>query len=590
MGDVEERFTQVLQLMQSLKVYSADEISKLRKENVQLKQQIESLCTRPETEKTRSSMTFSNLAMMDVVRMAKDSNTLEESMGIIQEDSDNFDIDSTGGDDSKSDGLGLTDSLAIDPTRSSYTTGYNYDLLKGSEVLITMHDVGEANRDIDSGPGMWVNYILTKERNSTLKISNKAKLLKEGKIFILLYITIYFMYSTLNYVYLWYCIMGFDFAPSNEYVVITDTSNVCFCYKFLSPQTGKYYHLKSLKEGLPIEELVAYCKSRGIRAIVPSSVSDEIYCARNMKKLQSNDIWPLCCEDPQSYITLDHKWLSYLFCKENGIAQSESLPLRVDTADACRALAEKTIRDGKPVFLKECFDTCAGDGVIKVDKMEDYFNAVVRISKGKGPQRADTGGLDQHIIIQAGHPGRIACCHSIFYKGEMVSTYVTKENGELMDKLGDLKAEMTFGTWSPNKVDMTCSFKLDLDDPSDRNVRDQAVSIMEKVGKDLNYSGMLETEFIIANEPDAILHVLEFNPRFSGACHAYVGAGMVQDYMHILGLIASTKDDTDAVMEVAGTTRVRSDTHVPKSNFKDYNAGKFYMKQPLTIVKLRYLH
>ncbi|OEU21303.1 hypothetical protein FRACYDRAFT_234930 [Fragilariopsis cylindrus CCMP1102] len=532
MGDVEERFTQVLQLMQSLKVDSADEISKLRKENGQLKQQIESLCKRPETEKTRSSMTFSNLAMMDVVRMAKDSNTLEESMGIIEEDFDDFDIDSTAGDDSKSDGLGLTDSLAIDPTKSSYATGYKYDLLKGSEVLITMHDVGEANRDIDSGPGMWVNYILTKERNSTLKISNKAKLLKEGK----------------------------------------------------------YYHLKSLKEGLPIEELVAYCKSRGIRAIVPSSVSDEIYCARNMKKLQSNDIWPLCCEDPQSYITLDHKWLSYLFCKENGIAQSESLPLRVDTADACRALAEKTIRDGKPVFLKECFDTCAGDGVIKVDKMEDYFSAVVRISKGKGPQRADTGGLDQHIIIQAGHPGRIACCHSIFYKGEMVSTYVTKENGELMDKLGDLKAEMTFGTWSPNKVDMTCSFKLDLDDPSDRNVRDQAVSIMEKVGKDLNYSGMLETEFIIANEPDAILHVLEFNPRFSGACHAYVGAGMVQDYMHILGLIASTKDDTDAVMEVAGTTRVRSDTHVPKSNFKDYNAGKFYMKQPLTIVKLRYLH
>lgn len=202
MGDVEERFTQALQLMQSLKVDSADEISKLRKENVQLKQQIESLCKRLETEKTRSSMTFSNLAMMDVVRMAKDSNTLEESMGIIQEDFDDFDIDSTAGDDSKSDGLGLTDSLAIDPTKSSYATGYKYDLLKGSEVLITMHDVGEANRDIDSGPGMWVNYILTKERNSTLKISNKAKLLKEGKIFVLLYITIYFLYSTLNYVYL----------------------------------------------------------------------------------------------------------------------------------------------------------------------------------------------------------------------------------------------------------------------------------------------------------------------------------------------------------------------------------------------------
>jgi hypothetical protein len=200
MGDVEERFTQVLQLMQSLKVDSTDEISELRKENVQLKQQIESLCKRPEVEKTRTSMTFSNLAMMDVVRMAKDSDTLEESMRTIgEEDSNSFDIDSTGGDD-KSDGLGLTESLAIDPTKSSYATGYEYNLLKGSEVLITMHDVGEANRDIDSGPGMWVNYILTKERNSTLKISNKAKLLKEGKI--LYYYLLPCIICTLNYVYL----------------------------------------------------------------------------------------------------------------------------------------------------------------------------------------------------------------------------------------------------------------------------------------------------------------------------------------------------------------------------------------------------
>jgi hypothetical protein len=203
MGDVEKRFTQVLQLIQSLKVDSANEINKLRKENEQLKQRVESLCKTPEMEKTRSSMTFSNLAMMDVARIAKDTDTMEESMNTIEEDFNNFDIDSTC-DDEKSDELGLTESVAIDPTKSSYATGYQYNLLKGSEVLITMHDVGEANKDIDSGPGMWVNYILTKERNSTLKVSNRAKLLKEGKIlyhYILYYIILYYImqYNTIQY-------------------------------------------------------------------------------------------------------------------------------------------------------------------------------------------------------------------------------------------------------------------------------------------------------------------------------------------------------------------------------------------------------
>jgi len=113
---------------------------------------------------------------------------------------------------------------------------------------------------------------------------------------------------------------------------------------------------------------------------------------------------------------------------------------------------------------------------------------------------------------------------------------------------------------------------------------------MGKVGKVLNWTGMLEVEFIVEEKPDAVVHVLEFNPRFSGACHSYVGAGMVQDYMNCVGLIATTHDDTDKVMAVmGGDTRVRSDTHTPKSNFRDYNAAKFYVKQPTTILKLRHL-
>ena len=113
---------------------------------------------------------------------------------------------------------------------------------------------------------------------------------------------------------------------------------------------------------------------------------------------------------------------------------------------------------------------------------------------------------------------------------------------------------------------------------------------MTAVYKALNYSGMFELEFIVEHKSDAIMHVLEFNPRFSSAYHSYVGAGMVQDYTEIPGLMVNTRNDTKKVIaEKAHTTHVQSDTYVPNSKFRDYNAVKFYMPQPVTLLKLRSL-
>lgn len=512
----DQQYDHIMHLMQTIKEDSANEIQKLREENARLKKQIEESAAAKGP--VRASKRFSSMAMTDALEMAMNPEILEEIADM------DMDADSN-------DGMLLTESVALDPSHSSYATGYDYSMLSAKEVLVTLHDVGDNNKDIDQGPGLWANYILNKERNNTLKVVNKSKLKNEGK----------------------------------------------------------YYHLKSLRNDLNIDELVSYCKRKGIRAIVPTSVSDEIYLAKHKKELIANGVYPFCCDDSQSYITLDHKWLSYQFCVENGIAMAETLPLREDTVDACRELVAKTIADGKPCFVKECFDTLGGDGVLKASTMEEYEDAVARMTRGK-LQPATTQGAEQHIIVQAGHPGRIACCHNIFYKGNLVSLYITKENQELVAHLGEHRVDMAIGTWSPNSTDLTLSYKLDLDDASDRNLRDQAVTIMQKVGKALNYTGMLELEFIIEDDATATLNVLEFNPRFSGACHSYVGAGMVQDYMHVLGLIVTTKDDTDRVMsEKAGETRIRSDTHVPKSNFKDYNAVKFYLPQPKKILNLRKL-
>ena len=421
----------------------------------------------------------------------------------------------------------------INDRRSSYSTGYDYSLLKASEVMITTADVEKFHKKIEGGEGLgtWVNLVFAEERINTLNVVDKARLKEEGK----------------------------------------------------------YYHLKSLRKDLEVQELIDFCKSAGIKAIVPTTVEDELFISTHQEELRKNDIWSLACEDAQSYLTLDHKYLSSLFCKEHGIAMAETIPLLANTEDACRDLAEKTMAQGKPCFLKECYDTSSGEGVIKVNKMEDYDNAVERITSGKGSQPADTADKDVHIILQAGNPGIICTGQAIFYKGEMLSGYITRENMELISKLHEYKLAFSIGEWNPTKEDLTFSFKLDLNDPFERKIRDQGIEIMKKAGKAVNYTGMFEVEFIIEESPDAEVNVLEFNPRFSGAAHGYTGSGIVQDYMQLIGLMATTKDDAETITSTMdlGNVRVRSDPHVPQSDLKAYNATKFYMVQLEVMVFLR---
>lgn len=252
--DAEELYANIMKEMKTL----GEELVELRAENEELKGQIRRL-RRGSGIQLQSGMSLANFAMGEVSNRVKSHDFLKEGErlsgvteaeeSVSHDDDDGMNMSERS--DEGGDGLALSASVAKDPRKSSYATGYDYSLLTAKELLITMHDVGPGNRHIDDGPGMWVNYILTLERSSTLKVVNKAKLMSEGK----------------------------------------------------------YYHIKSIKKNLPIGDLVTYCKKRGVRAIVPASVSDEIYCATHIKTLHASGIYPFCCDDPQSYITLDHKWL-----------------------------------------------------------------------------------------------------------------------------------------------------------------------------------------------------------------------------------------------------------------------------------------
>ena len=142
-----DKFTEILQLMQTLKEESEAEIHHLKAENAKLRRQLKGQLPGGRFS-TKPSGRFSQIAVADAMRFAKNTHALEGLEDALVEGND---------------GMLLTDSVSLDPSHSSYATGYDYSLLKPKEILVAMHDVGDANKDIDQGPGMWANYILNKE-------------------------------------------------------------------------------------------------------------------------------------------------------------------------------------------------------------------------------------------------------------------------------------------------------------------------------------------------------------------------------------------------------------------------------------------
>merc|ERR1712070_270853 len=125
------------------------------------------------------------------------------------------------------------------------------------------------------------------------------------------------------------------------------------------------------------------------------------------------------------------------------------------------------------------------------------------------------------------------------------------------------------------------------------------VAMLQRIGQASNYTGMMDVEFFMPEDPSTGVSILEFNPRFSGAVHSSLTSGFLEDYLDVL-YKRRTPDTLSGFLktflrlqsqmpvdEGDHMATTRSDGHDPDSRLKDYNLAKFYASRPWMFPLLR---
>jgi len=249
------------------------------------------------------------------------------------------------------------------------------------------------------------------------------------------------------------------------------------------------------------------------------------------------------------------------------------------------------LRRGTPCFAKRTFDTLAGDGVVKVTSVAEYHAAVAAMSGGGGLQPADTAGEEQRLILQQGHPGDVHAGQAIFFQGELVACYLTKENPEMIHCLGAHRTDMMLGRWAPGAKGRTLKIQLPVGDDRARNA---LLSALLRIGAATGYTGMMDAEFLISRDPATGAMVgdeatlLEINARFAGAIHSTLGSGFIQDYMGLLAALAAGAPSRDLPLR-SQWPLIRSDGHEPQSDFLEHNPIGWSLRNLGQLATLRHL-
>jgi len=138
------------------------------------------------------------------------------------------------------------------------------------------------------------------------------------------------------------------------------------------------------------------------------------------------------------------------------------------------------------------------------------------------------------------------------------------------------------------------------------------VDMLQRIAQASNFTGMMDVEFFVPEDPSEGVSILEFNPRFSGAVHSSLTSGFLEDYLDLLykelerdvspvSLLRSLSRG-ESFEEFVGTLKrcctwtcesqrcgplTRSDDHEPDSWLRNYNLTKFYACRPLTLKDLQ---
>jgi len=269
------------------------------------------------------------------------------------------------------------------------------------------------------------------------------------------------------------------------------------------------------------------------------------------------------------YEHLEDKWETYQMMKEGQIPTPHTIVF-----DPSVPFEEHQY----PFFFKVASGTNAGRGVWHCTSPKDLTEAL----QAKEVIRAKKENIN--LLIQQATYGKIICAEVIYSHGKplgfffatsvcaedlagMGASYIQSQDAEYKQKHSHDKVELTETQWE------TCT------------------KVFQQLGQETNYHGMIDIEFIIANDDTnndrdecavGSVWLLECNPRFSGDIHTTLSnPGFLDLYFQVMNGI-----DAVALKGMkCGNYSLGVDM---KSEFGNYFPTQFYVSNPLNVLNIRH--
>eukprot|EP00751_Fragilariopsis_kerguelensis_P039693 CAMPEP_0171015698 /NCGR_PEP_ID=MMETSP0736-20130129/26137_1 /TAXON_ID=186038 /ORGANISM="Fragilariopsis kerguelensis, Strain L26-C5" /LENGTH=510 /DNA_ID=CAMNT_0011450683 /DNA_START=1 /DNA_END=1531 /DNA_ORIENTATION=- len=315
-----------------------------------------------------------------------------------------------------------------------------------------------------------------------------------------------------------------------------------------------------------VKQVVSFIKKNKINYFIPSDVTDTMFVSKYWNEIQQTGVKFCITPSLSVYEHLEDKWETYQMMKEGQIPTPHTIVF-----DPSVPFEEHQY----PFFFKVASGTNAGRGVWHCTNPQELTEAlqakeVVRAKKEK-----------TLLLIQQATYGQIICAEVIYNHGTPLgfffatsvaaedlagqgAKYIQSQDDEYKQKHSHNKVELTDAQWE------TCT------------------KVFQQLGKETQYHGMIDIEFIIANDTngeqcaDGSVWLLECNPRFSGDIHTTLSnPGFLDLYFQVMnGLDAVTLQGMKCGNYSLGVDMI--------SEFGNYFPTQFYVSNPLNVLNIRH--
>lgn len=222
-----------------------------------------------------------------------------------------------------------------------------------------------------------------------------------------------------------------------------------------------------------------------------------------------------------------------------------------------------TIAQSFPFFLKIASGTNGGRGVWLIKNQEEHDAAL---------KTRECNAAETVLLAQKATFGRVVCSQVIYDHGRPVAFFFVESNTD-----EDLAA--VGRKYVLSSEDREVKKKAELKEHQWTTV----VKVLWQVGDTTRYHGMIDIEFIVADESNPGVNagsvwLLEFNPRFSGSVNAALSnPGFLDAYFDV---VFERVDMNAPIREFSQGVQIRS-------SYNLYNVLPFYLKHFYEVLLVR---